>query len=76
MTTHEHSQGALPFHQDAELYPFMDEEALEALVQDIAAHGQWQPIYCYQEPIIDGHNRYLACRRADIEPWVRRARGD
>jgi hypothetical protein len=60
----------------AELHPFMDEEALEALVEDIVAHGQRQPIYCYQEPIIDGHNRYLACRRAGIEPWIRRARGD
>jgi ParB-like chromosome segregation protein Spo0J len=76
MATHEDSQGALALHQDAELHPFMDEEALEALVEDIVAHGQRQPIYCYQEPIIDGHNRYLACRRAGIEPWIRRARGD
>src|SRR5438105_14319534 len=66
--THEHGEDEVRFHEDAALFPLMDEEALVALAQDIRAHGQRRPISRHQGVIIDGRNRYLACRRAGVEP--------
>jgi ParB-like chromosome segregation protein Spo0J len=68
MATHEPGEDEVPFPEDAALFPLRDEEALEALAQDIRAHGQRRPISRRQGAIIDGRNRYLACRRAGVEP--------
>jgi hypothetical protein len=71
---------ALEFHQVANLFPLMEGEEFEKLKADIAAHGQREPIWVRREPIpnstmheytlkiIDGRNRYRACRELGIEP--------
>jgi hypothetical protein len=62
------STTALPFHPLADLFPLMEGEEFDALVADIKANGQREPITLYQGKILDGRNRYLACLAAGIEP--------
>jgi hypothetical protein len=38
----------------------------EALCQDIRINGLFDPITLYQGKILDGRNRYLACREANV----------
>ena len=42
----------------------------DALSNDIAENGQYLPIIAIGKKIIDGRNRYLACRARGIEPLV------
>src|SRR5205807_5405213 len=43
---------------------------------DIKANGLHQPIWTYQDKIIDGRNRYKACLEAGIEPQFREWNGE
>jgi hypothetical protein len=57
------------FHAVANLFPLMQGAAFEELVADIKKNGQREPILCDGEGrILDGRNRYRACRRAGVEP--------
>ena len=58
------------YHDAANLFPLMDGEEFDALVADIRAHGQLEPIVLYDNMILDGRNRYLACQQLGIEPKV------
>ena len=49
----------------------MQGEDLRQLTEDIKVHGLREPIYLYQEKIIDGRNRYRACQEAGIAPHLR-----
>ncbi len=62
----------LPAHPAADLFPLMTEEELVALTADIEAHGQRDPVMVYEGQILDGRNRYAACRRLGIPPLTRR----
>lgn len=57
-----------PFHPLADLFPMMDETALAELAADIKAESQREPIYLWRDEIIDGRNRYKACKLAGVEP--------
>ena len=57
-------------HPAAELFPRLSEAELEELVKDIYEFGQHQPIFVYKGQMLDGRNRYEACRRLGIEPRV------
>jgi hypothetical protein len=57
-------------HPLAALFPPISEEELAELGRDIALHGQLEPIVLYQGKILDGVNRYRACRRMNREPWT------
>lgn len=59
--------GDLEAHPLADLFPAMATDDLEALVNDIAERGLMQPIVLYEGKILDGRNRYWACR------WIPRA---
>lgn len=41
---------------------------LEELAEDIKQNGLREAIVTYQEKILDGRNRYLACKQSGIEP--------
>jgi len=57
-----------PFHPFADIFPLMDEAALAELADDIKANGLREAIKLFDDAIIDGRNRYLACGLAGIEP--------
>lgn len=59
------------FHEVANIFPMMGDEEYSALVADIKANGQREPIWTYLGKIIDGRNRYKACLEIGIEPRCR-----
>lgn len=68
--------GEYPVHPVASLFPMIDDDALNALAEDIKKSGQREPIIVayldeamIDEPVvIDGRNRHAACKLAGIEP--------
>lgn len=57
-------------HPAAELFPMMSDAELNDLARDIKAHGQHKTIVVLNGQILDGRNRYEACRRAGVQPQV------
>lgn len=60
----------------ANLFPLMSPEELQGLTASITAHGLREPIVL--DPtgrILDGRNRYLACRLAGVAPRFRDWKG-
>lgn len=55
-------------HPLSEIFPNMEGAEFAALVEDIRAHGQVQPLVMYQGKILDGRNRARACERIGIKP--------
>ena len=55
-------------HPAADLFPMLDGARLQALADDIAVSGQREAIRLYQGAILDGRNRYAACRLAGVVP--------
>jgi len=56
------------FHPLSLMFPLIEGDELDRLVADIRTNGLQEPIRLYQDEILDGRNRYLACQRAGIEP--------
>lgn len=57
----------LRFHPAAELFPAMDEQGFEALVEDIRENKLLDPITVHQGCVLDGRHRYRACKELGIE---------
>nr|WP_278374575.1 ParB/RepB/Spo0J family partition protein [Brucella anthropi] len=55
------------FHEYANLFPMMDDDAFNALVEDIKINGVREPIVFIGNEILDGRNRYTAARQLGIE---------
>jgi hypothetical protein len=66
----------LEFHELAELFALMDGDEAVALGDDLKANGQLEPIWLYEDKVLDGRNRYLQCIRVGIEPTLRPYLGD
>jgi len=58
-------------HPIADIFPLLEGQAFKDLCEDIAAHGQHEPIWLLDGMILDGRNRYRACVALGIEPMVR-----
>jgi len=56
------------FHEVCTLFPEMSDGEYAALVEDIQAHGQREPITILEGKIVDGRSRYRACKELGIEP--------
>jgi ParB-like chromosome segregation protein Spo0J len=56
------------FHPACALFPQIEGEEFDALVADIKAHGQQQPIVRYRGLILEGKNRFFACEAAGVPP--------
>lgn len=52
------------FHPYADLFPMLDKDSVgfKALIEDIKANSQHQPIWLLDGKILDGRNRYNACQ--------------
>lgn len=55
-------------HSAADVLPMMDGASYEAFKADIAEHGQREPIVLHDGRIVDGRNRYRACKELGVEP--------
>ena len=50
------------------LFPRMAGGEFDALREDIRANGLRMPITLYEDKVLDGGNRYMACLEAGVEP--------
>lgn len=66
----------MDFHEYAKLFPMMQAEELQDLVKDIKSNGLIERIVLYEEKILDGRNRYLACGEAGVKPHYDYYKGD
>jgi len=64
----ENAPAIVEYHPIANLFPMFSEKRLEELAADIKAHGLLVPIVQYEGKILDGRNRYRACRLAGVNP--------
>ena len=60
--------GAKTFHELANLLPMTDTEAYKKLRDDIQKYGLLEPITVWENMILDGRNRAMACYELGIEP--------
>jgi len=67
----------LEFHPVAAIFPMMSDLEFSGLTDDIKAHGLREPVWLHTDGrIVDGRNRYLACRQAGVTPSFRTYDGD
>jgi hypothetical protein len=65
----------LKFHKIANIYPLMDGDEFESLCNSVKANGLRHPIITLNNEILDGRNRYRACRAAGVTPTFREYQG-
>ena len=63
-------------HRLGAIFPETSEKELKELADDIAKNGLIDDIDLYEDQILDGWNRYLACRRVGVAPRFRVFNGD
>lgn len=51
----------MQFHEIAGVFPMMNEDDYSSLKESIRKEGLLEPIWIYEEKIIDGRNRFKAC---------------
>lgn len=56
------------FHPFSDIWPLIEGEDYDKLALDIVANGLRLPILLYKGRILDGRNRYLACKEAGVVP--------
>lgn len=61
----------MKFHEECKNFNEMNESDLAALADDIYENGLREAIWTYQDEIIDGRNRYKACKMVGVEPTFR-----
>ncbi len=65
------------FHPVANIFPLLAEAELDALADDIRTNGLREPIWLHRDGrIIDGRNRWLACRKLGIKALTRTFEGE
>ena len=57
----------MEFHPVSEIFPLMQGEQYDQLVQNIRDNGLLEPIWLHEDQIVDGRNRYRACLDAGVE---------
>jgi len=66
----------LEFHPIANVFPLIEGEEFNQLVADIAANGVNEPIWLYEDKILDGRNRASAAEAAEVECPTRLYEGE
>jgi len=59
------------FHPFADVFPLLEGNEFETLVEDVKVNGLIVPIVMHEGKILDGRNRYRACMEAGVEPSTR-----
>jgi ParB-like chromosome segregation protein Spo0J len=62
-------------HRLAKYFPILEGEEFDALVGDIKKNGQLEPIVLFDDQVLDGVNRYNACKKLGVEPKVKTFKG-
>lgn len=66
-----------PIHPAADLFPLMEGDEFEALVDSIKTQGLREPIWLTKDgELLDGRNRVRACQGAGVKPEFRQYDGD
>ena len=60
----------IDIHPAATIFPMMDGLEYELFKADIEVNGQIEPVVFWCGQLLDGRNRYRACREIDKEPWT------
>jgi hypothetical protein len=58
----------MKFHPLCEKLPALTASEYQMLVDDIKAKGLQRPITIYEDQVLDGRHRYLACKDAGVDP--------
>ncbi len=58
----------MEFHEIAGIFPLLEGKELQDLADDIRLRGLIDPIWLYENQILDGRNRYRACLMVGNEP--------
>ena len=58
----------MEYHEAACIFPMLEKDKLQELADDIKEHGLMCPIEVYDGQIIDGRNRWEACKLAGVKP--------
>ena len=58
----------MEFHKIADLFPMMQSDELANLIADIKRNGLIESIVLFEDKILDGRNRWLACGETGIKP--------
>lgn len=66
----------MKFHPLADIFPLLNDQAFSELVEDIKSNGLREPIWLYDDQILDGRNRWRACVQAGVDPAFRPYTGD
>ena len=64
------------FHEVAGLFPLLEGKPFNELVEDIKKNGLLESIWLADKQIVDGRNRYRACKEAGVEPRFRNWSGN
>lgn len=68
--------GLYPAHPLADLFPMIPEPERIMLADDIAKHGQHEPILLFEGMVLDGRNRQWACGHLGIQAMYVQYTGD
>ena len=70
------ASGELEFHPIANIFPMMEDKELDRLKADILTRGLQEQIVIYEGKVLDGRNRYKACKELNLTPATKPYEGD
>lgn len=65
----------IAIHPIAQIFPEMNNEEFVALKEDIKQNGLLEPIWLFEDKVLDGRHRYFACQETGTEPRFKQYEG-